>query len=71
MRALTASGNGYEVTASWGSVEIPRRGDDPDEALELADVRMYAAKVARRSSITVTGPAAAGPGTMSPPAATA
>jgi diguanylate cyclase (GGDEF)-like protein len=69
VRALTASGNGYEVTASWGSVEIPREAMTPDEALELADVRMYAAKVARRASITVTGSAApAEPGAMSPSA---
>jgi two-component system cell cycle response regulator len=46
--ALSARGPGFEVGASWGLVAIPREADDPAEALELADVRMYAQKESRR-----------------------
>jgi diguanylate cyclase (GGDEF)-like protein len=65
--SLTAGGPGYDVNASWGAVEITGEGMDPDEALELADARMYADKVARRASISVTGPSAP----VASPAATA
>lgn len=65
--SLSASGPGYDVNASWGSVEITGEGMDPDEALELADARMYADKLARRASISVTGPRAP----VASPAATA
>jgi diguanylate cyclase (GGDEF)-like protein len=46
--ALSVSGPGFDVNASWGAVEIPREALDPDEALELADARMYAQKESRR-----------------------
>jgi two-component system cell cycle response regulator len=46
--ALTASGKGFEVGASWGAVAIPAEAGNPSEALRLADVRMYAQKESRR-----------------------
>jgi diguanylate cyclase (GGDEF)-like protein len=47
-RALTASEKGVEVSASWGATLIPHEANDPREALQLADVRMYAQKESRR-----------------------
>ena len=47
-KALTASGRGYDVTASWGAAAIPREVGSPSQALQLADVRMYAQKESRR-----------------------
>jgi two-component system cell cycle response regulator len=46
--ALTASGRGYELGAAWGSVSIPAEATTPEEAMQLADVRMYAQKESRR-----------------------
>jgi diguanylate cyclase (GGDEF)-like protein len=46
--ALTASEKGIEVGASWGAAQIPQEASDPLEALQLADVRMYAQKESRR-----------------------
>ena len=46
--ALSASGKGYEVSASWGKVAIPAEAGSPSEAMQLADVRMYAQKESRR-----------------------
>ena len=46
--ALTASDRGVEVSASWGGAVIPDDADSPSEALQLADVRMYAQKESRR-----------------------
>ncbi len=46
--ALTASGRGYALSAAWGAVGIPREADTPTEAMQLADVRMYAQKESRR-----------------------
>jgi diguanylate cyclase (GGDEF)-like protein len=47
-KALTASGRGYQVSASWGAVAIPSEAGTPAEALALADLRMYAQKESRR-----------------------
>jgi diguanylate cyclase (GGDEF)-like protein len=47
-KALTATGPGFEVSSSWGSVEIPIEESEPSAALQLADVRMYAQKESRR-----------------------
>jgi two-component system cell cycle response regulator len=41
---LTESGNGFSISASMGSVALPEETDDIDEALRLADKRMYAHK---------------------------
>ena len=46
--ALTASKKGVEVGASWGAAQIPHEAVEPLEALQLADVRMYAQKESRR-----------------------
>jgi diguanylate cyclase (GGDEF)-like protein len=48
--ALTAHEKGVEVSASWGAVAIPAEARTPLEALQLADVRMYAQKESRRLS---------------------
>jgi len=47
-QALTASEKGVEVAASWGAAEIPREADNQSDAMQLADVRMYAQKESRR-----------------------
>ncbi len=49
-QALTVSERGVEVSSSWGAVEIPREAGSPSEALQLADVRMYAQKESRRDA---------------------
>jgi diguanylate cyclase (GGDEF)-like protein len=46
--ALSASGPGYEISASWGMAEVPSEESKPAAALQLADVRMYAHKERRR-----------------------
>jgi len=46
--ALTATGSGYSVSASWGIVEVPAEESDLAAAMQLADVRMYAQKESRR-----------------------
>ena len=48
--ALTTRKNGVDVSASWGSATIPAEADGPREAMQLADVRMYAQKESRRAS---------------------
>jgi diguanylate cyclase (GGDEF)-like protein len=48
VEALTASGPGYAVSASWGLVEVPDEESESSAALQLADVRMYAQKESRR-----------------------
>ncbi|HEX5375128.1 MAG TPA: GGDEF domain-containing protein [Solirubrobacterales bacterium] len=45
---LTASNHGVEVSASWGAATVPDEASDPSEAMQLADVRMYAQKESRR-----------------------
>jgi diguanylate cyclase (GGDEF)-like protein len=47
-QALTASEKGVEVAASWGAAEIPREANSQSDAMQLADVRMYAQKESRR-----------------------
>ena len=56
-RALEARGDGFDVTASYGVVRLPADADTPEEALHLADRRMYAAKEARPWPLT-TSPSA-------------
>jgi len=46
--ALTARGRGFELSASWGIASVPEEADSPAEAMQLADVRMYAQKESRR-----------------------
>jgi two-component system cell cycle response regulator len=47
---LTDHGDGFEISASLGSVRLPDDTDDVDEALRLADQRMYAEKHGVRSA---------------------
>src|SRR5437764_5347096 len=46
--ALTADGEGFSVTSSHGTVDIPREAETPTAAMRLADTRMYAKKGDRR-----------------------
>lgn len=48
--ALSEQGDGFNIGCSFGAVSLPRETTDPDEALRLADQRMYAAKNAARES---------------------
>jgi GGDEF domain-containing protein len=45
---LSESGEGWKVGASFGIVSIPGEARDTDDALQVADRRMYADKAARR-----------------------
>jgi two-component system cell cycle response regulator len=48
--ALSMRGEGFDVGAAWGAVEIPVEASTATAALQLADVRMYAQKQSRRVS---------------------
>jgi diguanylate cyclase (GGDEF)-like protein/PAS domain S-box-containing protein len=48
--ALTEHGEGFQVTASYGSVVLPVDADTPTEALREADRRMYARKTSSSRS---------------------
>jgi two-component system, cell cycle response regulator len=48
--ALTESGEGFSIGASYGSVMAPGEVEDATEALQVADRRMYAQKGGRRMS---------------------
>ncbi len=48
---LTASNHGVEVSASWGAATVPDEASNPSEAMQLADLRMYAQKESRRVSL--------------------
>jgi two-component system, cell cycle response regulator len=47
-QALSESGPGYAIAASWGMATVPGEADSPSAVLQLADVRMYAQKESRR-----------------------
>ena len=48
--ALYERGEGFEISSSFGSVELPGEALDASEALVLADRRMYAQKAVGRAS---------------------
>jgi two-component system cell cycle response regulator len=48
--ALAEEGEGFQVRASWGAVELPAETRDPTDALRITDQRMYQNKLSRRSS---------------------
>jgi two-component system cell cycle response regulator len=48
--ALTEHGHGFEVATSHGLVLLPTEADDPTDALQIADQRLYGNKGARRRS---------------------
>jgi|HubBroStandDraft_2_1064218.scaffolds.fasta_scaffold00827_8 diguanylate cyclase (GGDEF)-like protein len=50
LQALSAEGEGFMITSSYGSVMLPTEASDPELALQLADERMYAYKDSSRAS---------------------
>jgi len=48
--AMSERGEGFKVTCSCGSAELPADATSRDSALQLADQRMYADKDSRRTS---------------------
>jgi diguanylate cyclase (GGDEF)-like protein len=46
--ALSEHGDGFRITSSWGVVTLPREAASPEDALRVADQRMYANKHDRR-----------------------
>ena len=48
--ALSEHGEGFNVTASYGIVQIPTEAASSEAALQLADERMYAHKDSRRAT---------------------
>jgi diguanylate cyclase (GGDEF)-like protein len=48
--ALATRKNGLDVSSAWGVATIPTETADPLEAMQLADVRMYAQKESRRAA---------------------
>ena len=50
LQALSAEGDGFSITSSYGSVTLPEEASDPHMALQLADERMYAHKDSSRAS---------------------
>ena len=50
--ALSESGEGFDVSCSYGAIVLPREAEDATEALRIADQRMYTQKNAGRSSAT-------------------
>ncbi|MGI8633120.1 MAG: HD domain-containing phosphohydrolase [Solirubrobacterales bacterium] len=48
--ALSETGTGFDVSASYGVCVLPAEADDPSEAMKTADRRMYAEKGSRPGS---------------------
>lgn len=48
--ALTIGGKGFTIGCSYGSIVMPREAHDLEDALQLADQRMYVAKRGGRAS---------------------
>src|SRR3954465_4312184 len=48
--ALGEAGDGFEISAAYGSVLVPEEADDAGAALGIADRRMYAEKATARRS---------------------
>jgi len=46
--ALSERGKGYDLSAAWGMAAVPEEANSAGEAMQLADVRMYAQKESRR-----------------------
>ncbi|MGA8763543.1 MAG: diguanylate cyclase, partial [Candidatus Sulfotelmatobacter sp.] len=65
--ALCEHGQGFAVTSTWGAVSIPDEATSVEEALRIADERMYGQKRTGRLSLAPTpsdlpGPLARGGG---------
>jgi two-component system cell cycle response regulator len=54
--ALTSRGSNFDLSAAWGIASVPEEADSPGEAMQLADVRMYAQKESRRLASSVAMP---------------
>jgi diguanylate cyclase (GGDEF)-like protein len=54
--ALTSRGRGFDLGASWGIASVPEEADSPAEAMQLADMRMYAQKESRRLASSIPMP---------------
>jgi two-component system, cell cycle response regulator len=50
--ALTEEGEGFEVSTSYGTATVPADAPEAEEALRVADRRMYAQKGGRSTSVT-------------------
>jgi diguanylate cyclase (GGDEF)-like protein len=48
--ALSEHGGGFSITASYGAILLPQESNDPLEAMQLVDQRMYAQKTSARRS---------------------
>jgi diguanylate cyclase (GGDEF)-like protein len=48
--ALSAYGEGFTITSSWGAAVLPEDAVSAEEALHLVDERMYAQKASSRAS---------------------
>ena len=51
--ALSETGTGFSVGASYGTVTIPSEANDVSGALHIADTRMYATKNGRRAATII------------------
>jgi diguanylate cyclase (GGDEF)-like protein len=50
LQSLSATGEGFSIASSYGSVMLPAEASEPEVALQLADERMYAHKDSSRVS---------------------
>jgi HD-GYP domain-containing protein (c-di-GMP phosphodiesterase class II) len=50
--AFSENGEGFQITSSWGAALIPVEASSAEDALRLADQRMYERKAASRSSVS-------------------
>ncbi|HLH14071.1 MAG TPA: diguanylate cyclase, partial [Solirubrobacteraceae bacterium] len=50
LQALSAEGDGFSITCSYGAVTLPQEATETSPALQLADERMYAYKESGRTS---------------------
>ncbi len=50
MSALSERGEGFSVSAAFGTVSLPTEAENPLDALRIADQRMYAQKAASRDT---------------------
>ena len=52
-QALSETGSGFSIGASYGTVTIPSEANDVSAALHIADTRMYAKKNGRRAATII------------------
>ena len=49
--ALSDQGQGFQVTASHGLVQLPQEAHNPSTAMQIADQRLYGNKTARQATV--------------------